>query len=599
MSGLDRTFHYSVPPDWERDVGVGTIVRVGLHGRRVRGFVLAVGTPAPPGVMPRDIVQVVSLGPPPDVVALCRWAAWRYAGRLRPLLAAARAPTLVLRLPVLPDVQSRGDRPAAKAAATTGQSLSPSLARAVTASLDAGDAVLRIPPADARLPVVLEILDATVARPGHAMILVESRGDAAVLARRLTARGWPVAIYPEDWAAAAGGGCVVIGTRNVAFAPATPSVIVVLDAHAESYRAVRAPTFDARVIVAERARRAGVPVLYVSPCPSVELLYGRALVTMERSAERSGWPTVAVLDAREEDPREGGYPSRLVSIVRDAVAGGADSDRPVVLVLNRTGRARLLACGLCRTIQRCETCGAALVQAVRPPRGETGTLLCPRCSAGAIAVCAACGSARLRVLRPGVSYARDQLAALLGVDVAEMGKTGSTMPTAPVVIGTEGVLHEVRAATMVGFLNLDQELLSPRFRASEQALVLLARGARILGRREGKGRLVVRTSMPDHQVVRAAQAGTPELVAHAEARRRELLRLPPATALARLSGPQVTDLAARLPADVESYPAAKGSYLVRAASSAALANALASLVAGETGGWGQVDARVEVDPWDV
>lgn len=607
VSGLDRTFHYSVPAGWASDVGVGTIVRIVLHGRQVRGFVVAVGTLVPLGVTPRDIVQVVSLGPPPDVVDLCRWAAWRYAGRLRPLLAAAAATTIVRRLPVRALAHAdagaaagagvRAD--AAAAPATKVQPPALSLARSVAAALEAGDAVLRIPPADARLPVVLEVLEATAARSGEAMVLVESRSDAAILARRLTGRGWPVALYPEDWAAAAGGGRVVIGTRNVAFAAAAPSVIVVLDAHAESYRAERVPTFDARVIVAERARREGVPVLYVSPCPSVELLHGRALVTIERTAERSGWPTVGVLDARDEDPREGGYPSRLVSMVRNAVADGADNERPAVLVLNRKGRARLLSCGLCRSIPRCEACGAALVQPVRPPRGETGTLVCPRCAAESVAVCTACGSARMHILRPGVSHARDQLATLLGVDVAEMGKAGSRLPPAPVVVGTEAVLHEVKAAAMVGFLDLDHELLSARFRASEQALVLLARAARLLGRRDGGARLVLRTSVPDHEVVRAAQTGAPELVAEAEAPRRRLLRLPPVTALAVLSGPEAADLAARLPGGVESSLGARGSYLVRAPSSEALADALASLVARETGGWSAIDARVEVDPWDV
>src|ERR1019366_8360101 len=99
---------------------------------------------------------------------------------------------------------------------------------------------------------------------------------------------------------------VVIGTRNVALAPSACSVIVVLDAHSESYRSERAPTFDARGLVAERSRREGVPVAFLTPCPSLELLQRRQRVPLERPAERSGWPTVSVLDAREEDPREGG-----------------------------------------------------------------------------------------------------------------------------------------------------------------------------------------------------------------------------------------------------------------------------------------------------
>jgi primosomal protein N' (replication factor Y) len=337
--------------------------------------------------------------------------------------------------------------------------------------------------------------------------------------------------------------------------------------------------------------------VFVTPCPSLELLEGRQLVTLERSAERNGWPTVSVLDAREEDPREGGYPSRLVSILRTEVAEGPGPERPVVLVLNRKGRARLLACSLCRSVQRCGRCGAALVQTVRPPKGTTGTLLCPSCGESP-ALCANCGSARLSILRPGVSLAREQLATLLGVDVAELGPPGSPLPRAPVVIGTEAVLHAVRAARLVGFLDLDHELLSPRFRAAEQALVLLARAARLVGGRQGGGRLLVRTSMPDHDVVRAVQAGTPELIAGAEAERRRLLRLPPVSALAEVSGAGAAGVVGRLKG-VETSPTGAGAYLVRAASAAALADAFARLVAEEPGGWAGVDARIEVDPLHV
>ncbi|HXY42610.1 MAG TPA: hypothetical protein VEH29_00325 [Acidimicrobiales bacterium] len=597
VSGIDRSFHYLVPASLASEVGVGTIVRVMLHGRRVRGYVVAVGTPVPAGVAPQEIIQVVSLGPPADVVELCRWASWRYAGRLRPFLQAAAPPAVVRSLPPACAGAAGATGGAVRSPSAAGSAAAAWLAPAVAKALAAGDAVLRLPPAVERLPVVLEILQATRHRPGDPLILVESHADAGTLARRLAHSGWEVAPYPEQWATAAAGGGVVIGTRNVSLAPGARSVIVVLDAHSESYRSERVPTFDARTLAAERARREGAPVVFVSPCPSLELLDGRALVTIERSTERSGWPAVTVLDAREEDPREGGYPSRLVSLLRAEVSAGATPDRPVVLVLNRKGRARLLSCAACRTIGRCERCGAALVQLVRSPPGTMGTLTCPSCGAESAALCSACGSARLRILRPGVSLAREQLATLLGVEVAEIGAGGSP-PRAPVVVGTEAVLHGVRSAAMVGFLDLDHELLAPRFRAAEQTLVLLARAGRLAGGRQGGGRVVIRTSMPDHEVVRAAQAGTPELVAEAEAGRRLLLRLPPTTALAAVGGAGAAGVVGRLEG-VEVSPRPNGGYLVRAESSAALADAFAHLVARAPGGWAGVDARVEIDPLGV
>ena len=37
VTGLDKQFDYLVPDQWRQDVGAGTIVRIGLAGRRVGG----------------------------------------------------------------------------------------------------------------------------------------------------------------------------------------------------------------------------------------------------------------------------------------------------------------------------------------------------------------------------------------------------------------------------------------------------------------------------------------------------------------------------------------------------------------------------------
>jgi primosomal protein N' (replication factor Y) len=624
VSGLDRTFHYLVPASFG-EVKVGTIVRVVLHGRRTRGWVVAAGIAVPEGLELKAVREIVSLGPPPDIVELCRWAAWRYAGRLRPLLLAASAPRIVRSLPAPTKALAAG-LPAQAPPASPMDALTLTGAIATTAGedtglraalrdvLSTGDAVLRLPPAMPRLHAVLGLLEHSRTADGTCgdpLILVESRADALILGGRLRAAGWPVSTFPEDWARVAAGGRVAIGTRNGVLGPGSPSLVVVLDAHSESYRSERVPTFDARVIAAERARATRAPVCFVTPCPSLELLAGRRLVTLERARERRGWGTVAVLDAREEDPRERGYPARLVAMVRRAL-----TERPgerIVLVLNRSGRARLLACGLCRTVQRCPGCGAGLVQPVRPPKGELGELVCPQCHLRAPAICPDCGSGRLRILRPGVMRAGEEVAALLGLELGDVGVvTGAraALPDCRVLVGTESVLHRVSAASMVGFLDLDQELLAPRFRAGEKALVLLARAVRIAAASAAAGaggRVVIRTSMPGHEVVQAAQQGDPGILLNAELPRRRALRLPPTTALAIVSGGGARDAVERLVAaaaalDVlppEIAPIGEGRFLVRAASHDALSDAWAAVSAREPAGWAAVDARVEVDPLDV
>jgi primosomal protein N' (replication factor Y) len=94
-------------------------------------------------------------------------------------------------------------------------------------------------------------------------------------------------------------------------------------------------------------------------------------------------------------------------------------------------------------------------------------------------LCAACGSQKMKTLRAGVTRVREELEALAGVAVGEVtGDTDSDeLPDAPVLVGTEAVLHRVTGPVRaVAFLEFDQELLAPRYRAGEEALGLLAAG---------------------------------------------------------------------------------------------------------------------------
>ncbi len=176
---------------------------------------------------------------------------------------------------------------------------------------------------------------------------------------------------------------------------------------------------------------------------------------------------------------------------------------------------------------------------------------------------------------------RDEIEALVGEPVAEVTgarPAGGEAARTRVVVGTEATLHQIDAADVVAFLDFDQELLAPRYRAAEQALGLVARAARLVGGKEGGGRLVLQTFVPRHEVVQAALHADPARVAAAERDRRELLRFPPVTALAEVSGPAAPAFVDALgaPLGVEVIGPSDGRWLVRAADHAALCDALAA-----------------------
>ena len=406
------------------------MVRVSLHGRRVGGWVVAIDAVPPTGVELKPITKVTGWGPPPEVVDLARWAAWRWAGPVTTFLGAASPPAVVAGLPAAPRRAIPVPEP---------------LDARFREAFDQHTAVVRVPPADDQLGLAL-----AAAAHGNALVVTPSLAAARMLAARLRRSGVPVALHPRDWAVAAAG-ATVVGARAAAWAPVGAlAAVLVLDEHDEALQEERAPTWHARDVAIERARRAGVPCVVASPVPSMEALAWAPLSVPSRNDERAGWPVLEIVDGRSDDPTR---PTLLSS----ALIRQLRSDARVVCVLNALGRARLLACLTCGELARCERCRAAVEQR------EDATLHCRRCGADRPVVCLNCGASRMKLVRPGVSRIREELEAAAGAPVVAVtaATAGQPLPEARIYIGTEAVLHQVPSADVVAFLDLDQELLAP------------------------------------------------------------------------------------------------------------------------------------------
>lgn len=588
---IDRSFDYVAPEGAE--VHVGDVVRIDLHGRRVRGWIVAVDVEPEAGVALKPLAKVSGRGPEPALVDLAGWAAQRWLGRRVHLLRTASPPGVVRRLDPSPAV-------ARAVAAPVGDAALAPVGEAEGRALAAPAAVLRLGPGADRYRLVRAAATDAAARGGQVLVLCPSVAEAGVLGRRLRRDGVSAAVVAHDqpgaaaigeWTAAAAGRAIaVVGARAAAWAPA-PLLrrVVVLDEHEEVYQQEQAPTWHARDVAVERARRAGAPCLLVSPCPSLEALAWGELITDQRALERRSWPRIEVVDQRELDPTLGPlFSPRLVDLVRG-------EDR-VLCVLNRTGRVRLLACSRCATLARCERCDAA----VSLEAGADGVdhLACGRCGTVRPVVCSACGGQRLKNLRLGVSRAREELEALAGTPVAEV--TALTPDDDPgwrdarILVGTEAVLHRVGRAGAVAFLDFDQELLSLRYRAAEEALGLLARAGRIVqrGAGDGRGLVLVQTRTPEHPVLMAAHHADPGRLVESELPMRRALGLPPATALALISGPGAPEFVAGVhrPDDVRVQGPVDGTWRVIAPDHGRLAAVLAPVPRPPE------RLRIEVDP---
>jgi primosomal protein N' (replication factor Y) len=334
----------------------------------------------------------------------------------------------------------------------------------------------------------------------------------------------------------------------------------------------------------------GARVSIVTPAPTVEAFeLAGAAVAAPRTALAGGWPRLRVVDLREQPRGAGLLPPELATALHRAIDAGGIA----LCVLNRKGRAHLLVCRACDEIAVCERCGA------RVEEGDA-TLLCARCGHGAPMRCRHCGAGTFRKLRPGVTGLRDGLAGLLPrARVVAVDAASAPLPAFDVAVGTEAVLHRatVGPVHLVAFLDFDQELLAPRFRAVEQALWLLVRAARRLA--SGDGEVLVQTRLVEHEVIRAVRSRDIVPVVEAEALRRRDLGFPPFGGLAELSGDAVAVDAAceQLRAPLVVLGPAGGRALVRAPSVGELCDGLARADLARARAHGRL--RVDVDPLRV
>ena len=114
--------------------------------------------------------------------------------------------------------------------------------------------------------------------------------------------GLTTAVYPDEWARAAGGVDVVIGARAAVWASVPNlAVLVVIDEHDESHQEERMPTWNAREVAIERGVRAGIPVLLTSAVPSCIATQRAHTVDSRDESWGSGWPNVVVLDRTRDE----------------------------------------------------------------------------------------------------------------------------------------------------------------------------------------------------------------------------------------------------------------------------------------------------------
>ena len=594
---LTTTRRLSGPFDYapgDASLKVGSVVRVPFGHQALEGVV--VGFAEHSEVAPERLQEPTSVRAeaiPPDLVGLALWMAEEYCS------TRARALSLVLPPPGRPRTRlwaQRTDRPLDGERLTARQRAAlerlPGPAgddRAVLRALEARGLVEIAPRAARRAPLTrpqedrevaltddqraaLRALDGdgtarllhgvtgsgkteiylraaadALARDRGAIVLVPEIALTPQTVARFQARfGDTVAVLhsalsegerSDEWRRlAAGDARIAIGPRSAVFAPVRDLGLVVVDEeHDASYKHEGDPRYDARLVAAERARRAGALLVAGSATPRPETWHALPRLTLGRRVDGRRLPPVHVLDMR-------GARHPLHPETRAALAASHKS----IVLLNRRGWSNFLTCRSCGKVWECPQCDVALVL----HRGE-GVVTCHHCGHRERVPerCDACGSLSVARYGAGTERIEHELREALDVPIMRLdadtagakdavGALLARFAAAPrgLLLGTQMVAkgHDFPDVTLGVVLDADATLRFPDFRAEERTFALVAQLAGRAGRGPRGGRVLVQTLSPEAPAIAAASRHDAEGFVRGELARREALGYPPFADLIRV-----------------------------------------------------------------
>lgn len=501
---VDEGFSYAVAEGQE--VSVGSIVRVPLGGRKVRGYVVDVKPGSPAGL--KTLGGISGEVPTFDgrLLETLRWASHHYVTPLAAILGKSAPPNLPRRsetAPSAPVPDIAAGPLAGLATMAAGGSRSPAIyflaatdwVRHLTAAIG---------PVVAADRSTLVIAATGIEANRIAVGLSATFGERVVVAtpdlsdRQLTATWQAAATRP---------GSILVGTHRIAFWPvARLGLAAIVEEGRRGMKDRQTPTVHAREILRKRARIERFSLLYIGRVPTTEVL--RAGTEIVRAPGKTRvWQLVEIVDRGEDPPGSGILTDRVRSALRNAVA----RDERVFLFTHRHGYAPASRCVRCRELRRCPECGS------RPDPGTN----CARCEA-VLGPCLACGAARFEPLGAGVGRVVEETRRVLGAPAV-----GTIDDGRPIIVGTERDVVRIGIMDLAVAIDADGLILGTNYRAAEESLRVLVRVAGTVPFGRGK-RLMVQTSQPNHRVLVALRRGDPLAFLDSELIKREELGFPPA-----------------------------------------------------------------------
>ncbi|MFA5560993.1 MAG: primosomal protein N' [Acholeplasmataceae bacterium] len=364
--------------------------------------------------------------------------------------------------------------------------------------------------------VYFDLIEAIIKEGRQAMLLVPEIALIQPLYQRLSKRFDSISVFHSGMAAGERfdqyqmiknkESKIIIGTRSAFFIPLDLGILILDEAHDESYVQKEGAYYDTRELALYKAKFHQVPVVFGTSTPTLEMMYSaeqgeyQKLELNQRPLFKK-LPKMYFVDMKKElqENNTSIFSKILIEKINDRIA----KKEQTMLFLNRKGYAPFVLCRTCGYVPKCPNCEIALTYYKNKKQ-----LTCHYCGyhEGIIQACPSCQSDKVKEVGVGIEYVVNRLektfpdAKILRID-ANVTKTKNSheilykkfeTENIDILVGTQMVSKglDFKNVTLVGFLMADLLFQIPHYFASEQAYILLMQACGRSGRHQ-QGEVIV------------------------------------------------------------------------------------------------------------
>ncbi len=313
---------------------------------------------------------------------------------------------------------------------------------------------------------------------------------------------------------------LIIGARSSLFLPFTNLGLVIVDEeHESSFKQYSpAPRYHGRDSAVVLANIHNAKVLMGSATPSLESFYNAktgkyGLVTLKKRFGDVQLPEIELVDIKEKYRKKrmtGHFSDQLLEEITQCI----ENNEQVILFQNRRGFSPIVECTTCGVSPQCPNCDVSLTY-----HQYKNQLRCHYCGYNEpmMISCIACKSETLDTKGFGTEQIELELKELFPkYTIARMDQDTTKRKHGhakiiealenneiDILVGTQMLAKglDFRNISLVGVMNADSLLNFPDFRAHERSFQLLQQVAGRAGRTKKRGKVLIQTFNPFHQIL--------------------------------------------------------------------------------------------------